>query len=1129
MSTTYQFTTSISDPIQLDYYLTTNLSTNYNYLIYLPLNTLLQIVVSNSISNSTVTTLVTNYSNPIYSQITGIQTNEQVYTDVLTSFTNGATITIGSNISLQNTFYIHNALAPILSGDLANKSYVDALVVTAGSGITKSGTVLSVNVDGASLEIFSNTVRVASGIAGTGLSGGSGVALSVNASQTLTSLVVSANLTAQSGINVNSSKIINLATPTMSGDATNKIYVDNLLANSAGIALNATGTVLNVLVDTSSISINASNQLQIASAGIGIGLSGGNGVSLSVNVSQTQITTVGTLLGLVVSGFVFFSNTTESSSLSTGALVISGGVAINKSLRVSGILTALSGLSANGYKISDVANPTNLSDVATKSYVDGLVIIPGNGLSESGTTLSVNVDGASLEISGNNLRVSSGIAGTGLSGGSGVILSVNSLQPQITSVGILTSLVVSGQINITSTTQSASIGTGSLVISGGVSIGKNINLLGQLFISNTTDSTSLGFGSIITLGGLSVANSVQIGGSLNMNSNVITNIATPVNPTDSTNKSYVDGLVVTAGTGLYKSGTTLSVVVDGSSIEIFSNTLRVASGIAGIGLSGGSGVALSVNSYQPQITTVGTLTSLLVSGNLTAQSGMSVNNQKITNLATPTNASDAASKSYVDSQVFSIQTKNAVQVATTIAQTISTGFTNGSVVDGVILQTGNRILVKNQTNPIENGVYIVQTSGTPIRTTDFSVGTVVDGYFVFVEFGTNNANSGWIVQDTGTDMIGTSNIYWVQFTGTGEITAGNAIGKTGNTLDVLTDAFSVSVNNNNQLQIASAGIGTGLSGGNGVSLSVNASQPQIIAVGIITTGTWNGNIISVTHGGTGTTNFTGGQILFGNGINPIASSSNLTFSSTAFTIGVTTSSTSTNTGALIVTGGISCGENINVQGKLTLLDTTSSTSSIVGSTIIAGSIAISNTMDATSSSNGGTFTTAGGMSVGKTLYANELVLATPIFSDQYTAIIQDVKSIATNGGTFTAGSWQNRILNSISSNTSGITLASNQISLSAGTYDIQASAPGFKCGSHQIRLYNVSMSSIDIIGTSEYSYPGNSATQTRSFLNGKIVLTSITVYVVQHRCELSNNMDGLGMSGGWGNEIYTNVYITKLL
>lgn len=70
--------------------------------------------------------------------------------------------------------------------------------------------------------------------------------------------------------------------------------------------------------------------------------------------------------------------------------------------------------------------------------------------------------------------------------------------------------------------------------------------------------------------------------------------------------------------------------------------------------------------------------------------------------------------------------KDSVVCATTANGTLATAFENGDTVDGIVLATGNRILIKNQSAPAENGIYTVNASGAPTRATDFDSWTEID-------------------------------------------------------------------------------------------------------------------------------------------------------------------------------------------------------------------------------------------------------------------------------------------------------------------------------------------------------------------------------------------------------------------
>ena len=160
-----------------------------------------------------------------------------------------------------------------------------------------------------------------------------------------------------------------------------------------------------------------------------------------------------------------------------------------------------------------------------------------------------------------------------------------------------------------------------------------------------------------------------------------------------------------------------------------------------------------------------------------------VNSQKVTNLALCTATTDAASKAYVDSVAQGLDVKDSVVVATTGNGAISTAYANGQTVDGVTLSTGDRILLKDQTSGSANGIYNVNASGAPSRASDMATGANAAGNFVFVEKGTVNGNNGFVCT-TDVAVVGTNALTFTQFSGAGQVIAGDGIQKSGNTLSL---------------------------------------------------------------------------------------------------------------------------------------------------------------------------------------------------------------------------------------------------------------------------------------------------------------------------------------------------------
>jgi hypothetical protein len=158
---------------------------------------------------------------------------------------------------------------------------------------------------------------------------------------------------------------------------------------------------------------------------------------------------------------------------------------------------------------------------------------------------------------------------------------------------------------------------------------------------------------------------------------------------------------------------------------------------------------------------------------------------KITGHGAPSASTDVATKGYVDAAAVGLDWKPSVRAATAVAGTLASSFENGDTVDGVVLATGDRILIKNQAAGAENGIYVVAASGAPARSSDADASAeVTAGLAVFVEEGTANADTGWLLTTNGAIVLGTTALTFTQFTSLGQITAGAGLTKTGSTLDV---------------------------------------------------------------------------------------------------------------------------------------------------------------------------------------------------------------------------------------------------------------------------------------------------------------------------------------------------------
>ena len=192
---------------------------------------------------------------------------------------------------------------------------------------------------------------------------------------------------------------------------------------------------------------------------------------------------------------------------------------------------------------------------------------------------------------------------------------------------------------------------------------------------------------------------------------------------------------------------------------------------------------------------------------------VSMNTQRITNLAAPTGDNDAARKADVDAARTGLDVKVSCRVATTANITLS----GTQTIDGIAVVANDRVLVKNQTTASQNGIYVC-AAGAWTRATDADTDAeVTAGMFTFIEEGTTNADTGWVLSTNAPITVGTTSLTFTQFSGAG------------------------------------VGVPANYSG-----------QNTITTLGTITTGTWNATTIAAANGGTGLTAVVNG-LLKGNG------------------------------------------------------------------------------------------------------------------------------------------------------------------------------------------------------------------------------------------------------------------------
>ncbi len=216
----------------------------------------------------------------------------------------------------------------------------------------------------------------------------------------------------------------------------------------------------------------------------------------------------------------------------------------------------------------------------------------------------------------------------------------------------------------------------------------------------------------------------------------------------------------------------------------------------------------------------------------------------LTSSATPSSGNDVANKTYVDGIAQGLHWKESCDIATTANITLS----GTQTIDGVAIVADDRVLVKDQSTGSQNGIYVC-AAGAWSRATDLDAAAEFPGAAVFVREGSANADSGWVCTNDAV-TVGTTAVVFAQFTGAGQITAGDGLAKSVNTLSVSVDDSSIEINSD-ALRVKASGItnamlggsiangklansavtvtaGDGLSGGGSVALGASVS----LAVGV---------------------------------------------------------------------------------------------------------------------------------------------------------------------------------------------------------------------------------------------------------------------------------------------------------
>ena len=626
---------------------------------------------------------------------------------------------------------------------------------------------------------------------------------------------------------------------------------------------------------------------------------------------------------------------------------------------VGGAITAGTGITITS---SDVGN------TSTVSITNTTVTAGSYGSSTAIPTFTVNAQGQLTAAGTADVATSLSIAGDSgtdtislltetltISGGTGLTAAAATGTSTIT-VSLDNTAVTAGSYGSSTSIPTFTVDQqGRLTAAGSASISTTLSVAAD---SGSGDGVSLASDTLTISGGEGIDTSIS-GDTVTIAAEIATDTNKGVASFSSSNFTVTSGAVttkdITLGSSTLTNGSTTSALagltqLDVDNIQINGNTISSTNTNGNIVLdAAGTGV-------------------------------IDVSSTRITNVAEPSADSDAATKYYVDAARSGLDIKASVRVATTAEITLS----NTQTIDNIPLSVDDRVLVKNQSNAINNGIYLVKSSSW-VRAADMNdPGEVSGGTFVFVEEGSVNSDSGFVVTSNGSLTIGSDEIVWTLFSTSGTLIAGNGLSKNGYTLEVnvaTNGGIEISADN---LQLKSSVAGSGLTLTDGVldvvgttdRITANANsidiastyvgQSSITTLGTVTTGTWNADVISGQYGGTGVNN-SGKTITLGG---------NLTTSgayATTLTVTNTTNVTLPTTGTLAT-----------LAGSEELTNKTINSSSIGATTRGSGAfttLASNNLVTFTDATDAGPLGTAavvisGGVSIAKKLYVGDNIVGT---------------------------------------------------------------------------------------------------------------------------------------------------------
>jgi hypothetical protein len=644
-------------------------------------------------------------------------------------------------------------------------------------------------------------------------------------------------------------------------------------------AINTTGNVLggNLLTGgaISAASVSASGNVtggNLNAAGLSLSSNVVSAINSTSAINTTANITGGNIIGTLIATSFSTTGNVTGGNLITGAAVSAASVSASGNVTGGNLNAAGLSLSSNVVSALNVTGAIAGANLTTPGLISATGNITGGNILGGANVNATTHTGATVSVTGNitggNILGGANVNATTHTGAT-VSVTGNITAGNLNAAGLSLSSNVVSALNVTSNIAGGNV-SGSSLTGNVVSVSGNItggNIIGTLIATGFSTSGNITGGNLITNGAISAASVSASGNITAANMNVATGN-------------------ITGGNISLSGNTTPGNVLTGGIVSATGN-------VTGGNIIGSTAVVV------PTVRNTAALTISTSSGNLNLQptGNIVVNSTYINGVTNPVQDQDVATKKYVDTMSSSgIAFHPSVTVATTTDLATTTGGTvtytqpngvgNGigalltttssfNLIDTANVQTvGTRILVKNQANAVQNGVYTWANSTNIVRSTDtdeYGPDSVeqlsVNDYF-FVSSGNVNAGSAFVVNSpTGTITFGTSNITFTTFsssqTYSGNTSAGISINGTviNAKVDGVTTAFdgsgNISVKTSANLTTPNIGAATGTSlsvtgnitGGNiNVSRIVNGTSELAIATNANTTIKVGGDVAAVFSG-----------------------------------------------------------------------------------------------------------------------------------------------------------------------------------------------------------------------------------------------------------------------------------------